>query len=130
MPKIMPKIIKKCILKRQLAYAIMAVAKKEIIKSKQHTPFLLPDWVRQRSYYIIYSNFLGRRRIKYKRLMQSKRQSGISGTDALIALEIVNATVLSYIYFFTIFSITFHLCSISETSLNCVLARSKFCPGL
>lgn len=34
----MPKIIKKCILKRQLAYAIMAVAKKEIIKSKQHTP--------------------------------------------------------------------------------------------
>ena len=55
----MPKIIKKCILKRQLAYAIMAVAKKEIIKSKQHTPFLLPDWVRQRSYYIIYSNFLG-----------------------------------------------------------------------
>ena len=130
----MPKIIKKCILKRQLAYAIMAVAKKEIIKSKQHTPFLLPDWVRQRSYYIIYSNFLGRRRIKYKRLMQSRRQSGISGTDALIALEIVNATVLSYIYFFTIFStifsITFHLCSISETSLNCVLARSKFCPGL
>ena len=78
----MPKIIKKCILKRQLAYAIMAVAKKEIIKSKQHTPFLLPDWVRQRSYYIIYSNFLGRRRIKYKRLMQSRRQSGISGTDA------------------------------------------------
>lgn len=63
-------------------------------------------------------------------LMQSRRQSGISGTDALIALEIVNATVLSYIYFFTIFSITFHLCSISETSLNCVLARSKFCPGL
>ena len=54
----MPKIIKKCILKRQLAYAIMAVAKKEIIKSKQHTPFLLPDWVRQRSYYIIYSNFI------------------------------------------------------------------------
>lgn len=44
----MPKIIKKRILKRQLAYAIMAVAKKEIIKSKQHTPFLLPDWVRQR----------------------------------------------------------------------------------
>ena len=40
----MPKIIKKRILKRQLAYAIMAVAKKEIIKSKQHTPFLLPDW--------------------------------------------------------------------------------------
>lgn len=67
---------------------------------------------------------------EYKRLMQSRRQSGISGTDALIALEIVNATVLSYIYFFTIFSITFHLCSISETSLNCVLARSKFCPGL
>ena len=126
----MPKIIKKCILKRQLAYAIMAVAKKEIIKSKQHTPFLLPDWVRQRSYYIIYSNFLERRRIKYKRLMQSRCQSGISGTDALIALEIVNATVLSYIYFFTIFSISFHLCSISETSLNCVLARSKFCPGL
>ena len=121
---------KKVYLERQLAYAIMAVAKKEIIKSKQHTPFLLPDWVRQRSYYIIYSNFLGRRRIKYKRLMQSRRQSGISGTDALIALEIVNATVLSYIYFFTIFSITFHLCSISETSLNCVLARSKFCPGL
>lgn len=26
--------------------------------------------------------FLGRRRIKYKRLMQSRRQSGISGTDA------------------------------------------------
>ena len=44
----MPKIIKKRILKRQLAYAIMAVAKKEIIKSKQHTPFLLPEWVRQR----------------------------------------------------------------------------------
>jgi len=60
---------KKVYLERQLAYAIMAVAKKEIIKSKQHTPFLLPDWVRQRSYYIIYSNFLGRRRIKYKRLM-------------------------------------------------------------
>ena len=64
---------KKVYLERQLAYAIMAVAKKEIIKSKQHTPpFLLPDWVRQRSYYIIYSNFLGRRRIKYKRLMQSR----------------------------------------------------------
>mgnify|MGYP007005740939 CR=1 FL=1 len=125
----MPKIIKKCILKRQLAYAIKAVAKKEIV-SKRYTPFLLPDWVQQRSYYIIYYNFLGRRRIKYKRLMPSRRQSGISGTDALIALEIVNATVLSYIYFFTIFSITFHLCSISETSLNCVLARSKFCPGL
>ena len=38
----MPKIIKKCILKRQLAYAIMAVAKKEIIKSKQHTPGSIP----------------------------------------------------------------------------------------
>ena len=49
----MPKIIKKRILKRQLAYAIMAVAKKEIIKSKQHTPFLLPDWVRQLIKYII-----------------------------------------------------------------------------
>ena len=49
---------KKVYLERQLAYAIMAVAKKEIIKSKQHTPFLLPDWVRQRSYYIIYSNFI------------------------------------------------------------------------
>ena len=76
----MPKIIKKCILKRQLAYAIMAVAKKEIV-SKRYTPFLLPDWVRQRSYYIIYYNFLGRRRIKYKRLMQSRRQSGISGDN-------------------------------------------------
>ena len=32
----MPKIIKKCILKRQLAYAIMAVAKKEIV-SKWYT---------------------------------------------------------------------------------------------
>mgnify|MGYP006924865345 CR=1 FL=1 len=36
MPKIMPKIIKKCILKRQLTYAIMAVAKKEIV-SKRYT---------------------------------------------------------------------------------------------
>ena len=33
-------------------------------------------------------------------------------------MEIVNSTVLSYIYFFTIFSITFHLCSISDDALG------------
>ena len=104
----MPKIIKKCILKRQLAYAIMAVAKKEIIKSKQHTPFLLPDWGRQRSYYIIYSNFLGRRRIKYKfifgfidfykslrkesKVVQTKKQYG---DFSLTALSFASISIFS-----------------------------------
>ena len=37
----MPKIIKKCILKRQLAYAIMAVAKKEIMSLKRVLLFSL-----------------------------------------------------------------------------------------
>ena len=38
---------------QQLATSAITVTKKDIINSKQHTPSLLPDWVRQLSYYSI-----------------------------------------------------------------------------